>query len=72
MELHEVIKHILKQANKPLTCTEIAEKVNDSKLYPKRNDVPSNQISARINRKKYSYLFKKDKTVRPMLISLSE
>lgn len=72
MDLHDVIISVLNQSNRALTCREIAERVNNSGLYTNRPDVPPSQISARINRKTYSHLFIKDKSVTPMLISLSD
>lgn len=69
MELHNAIIQTLKLNGKPMTCCEIADALNSSKLYSKRNGtkIAPNQISARIN--KYPSLFIKDMNVKPMKIS---
>ena len=70
LKLHEAIVIVLKEANRPLTCSEIADKINAQKLYERgdKNPLESTQISGRIS--KYSYLFHQDKHHYPMLISL--
>lgn len=70
MELHEAIVEVLKEANKPLTYSEIANRINQRRLYTPTNGemLMSRQISARVAHN--LGLFKKDKTYRPMLISL--
>lgn len=70
MKLHKVITEVLEQSGESLTCREIADRVNRSGLY--KSEVAVEQISARINSGEYCHLFKKDKTLRPMLISLSD
>lgn len=72
MNLHDAIVLILKEEGHPLTCSAIAEKIHKRKLYIKGNKTPlkGRQISARINQ--YQFLFKKDKTYTPMLISLAD
>jgi len=69
-DLHEVIVDILKEAGSPLTVAEITVRVNEQGKY-KRYDgqsVDTSQVNARIN--KYPSLFVKDKSERPMKISL--
>lgn len=72
MYLHEAIIDVLKKSGIPMTCAEIADKINSSKMYSKGDatTVEGSQISARINVKTYSHFFKKDKNTRPMLVSL--
>lgn len=69
MELHYAIIQILKSNGRPMTCREIADELNSSKLYSKRNGskIAPNQISARVN--KYPSLFIKDMSAKPMKIS---
>jgi type I restriction enzyme M protein len=58
MTLHEAIKIVLLNANKPLKALEIAKIINDQKLYI-RNDnqiIPGIQINARV--KQYPEIFK--------------
>ena len=57
MTLHEAIIEVLKEANKPLSATDIARQINEKKLYSRGDNqpVPSNQIHART--KNYSQLF---------------
>lgn len=71
MELHDAIIVVLKEANRPLTCSEIAQKINARNLYERGDKKPlkSNQITARINSPSYQHLFEKDQTHTPMLIS---
>lgn len=72
MELHKAIIEVLKKSGKPMTCADIADKINSSKIYSRgdKDPVEGGQISARINVETYSHLFKKDKNIRPMLVSL--
>jgi hypothetical protein len=69
--LHDAIIRILQEARKPLTCSMIAEKINAKHLYQRGDKAPlkGGQIAARID--KCSKYFNKDKTQRPMLISLA-
>lgn len=69
-ELHDVIAEVLKTAKAPLTVAEITVKVNELGTYQRYDGQPvdTSQVNARIN--KYPSLFVKDKTVKPMLISL--
>ncbi|MBN1184000.1 MAG: N-6 DNA methylase [Bacteroidales bacterium] len=50
MTLHEAIEKVLKEAGKPLSAREIADKINEKKLYFRgdREPVPSSQIHARV------------------------
>jgi len=59
MLLHEAIAHVLQTNGRPMSPSEIAQEVNTLGLYKRRdnNPVPSNQISARIN--KYLELFRR-------------
>lgn len=70
MTLHEAIAQVLKESGKPLTCSEIAKKINNQKLYIRedKTDVPGTQISARLNH--HRTIFAVDKSVTPMLVSL--
>ena len=68
--LHEAIIKVISELNKPLTSNEIADLIN-KKSYYKRGDeniIPASQITARVN--KYPNLFIKDKSTKPMKISL--
>jgi hypothetical protein len=74
MELHDAIIQVLEKAREPLTAQEIADRINSGGLYSRKVDdspVPARQITARINVKNYSHRFTKDKSVKPMLISLA-
>ena len=67
MNLHDAIVQVLKKVGTPLSCQDIA----DIKQLYKKDDlspIKGGQISARIN--KYPYLFKVDRTNKPMLVSL--
>ncbi len=57
LKLHEAIEQILSEHNRPLTATEIAEKINKRNLYQRGdgNPVPTSQIHARV--KNYTSLF---------------
>ncbi|MCQ2960700.1 MAG: winged helix-turn-helix domain-containing protein [Bacteroidales bacterium] len=50
MTLHEAIVTVIKDARRPLTFEEIAEAINQAKLYSKRdgNSAPAKQIRTRI------------------------
>lgn len=69
-DLHEVIVEVLKAAGTPLTVSEITVKVNELGTYKRYDGQPvdTSQVNARIN--KYPSLFVKDKSVKPMKISL--
>ena len=69
MELHDAIIQTLKSNGKPMTCREIADALNSSQLYSKRNGskIAPKQVSARVNN--YPLLFIKDMSVKPMKIS---
>ncbi len=58
MTLHEAMKEVLSSQNRMLTTSEIAQMINDQKLYTRGdgNPVPPSQISARA--RKYSGMFK--------------
>src|SRR5690606_26196846 len=60
MTLHEAIESILTKAKKPMSASELAFKLNQSKLYAKGDGSPikASQVSARVN--KYPQLFKKE------------
>lgn len=72
MKLHEAIIEVLTQSKQPLTCSEIAAKINSLKLYVKRNGNPitGTQVHARINRYTYVSLFNIDKSSYPLIVSL--
>ena len=69
-DLHDVIAEVLKKAGKPLTVAEITVKVNELGTYKRYDGQPvgTSQVSARINN--YPLMFVKDKSFRPMKISL--
>lgn len=69
-DLHEVIADVLKTACTPLSVAEITVKVNELGSYKRYDGQPvdTTQVNARIN--KYPSLFVKDKSVKPMKISL--
>lgn len=69
MNLQDAILETLKSNGKPMTCQEIADSLNSSKLYEREDgeDIPASQVSARVNN--YPLLFIKDKSVKPMRIS---
>ncbi len=63
VKLHEAIAEVIKRHDRPMRAAEIAYALNHEMiLYRKRDgsEIKSNQISARINHKKYSHLFVKD------------
>ena len=51
MTLHEAIVQVLKENGRPMTSREIADMVNDGKLYVRKDGqpVPTSQINARVN-----------------------
>lgn len=57
MTLHAAIEQVLKDTRRPMSAREIADIVNQRRLYERkdRTPVPANQISARVAR--YSALF---------------
>ncbi len=61
MTLHEAIEKVLKEKGKPLKPTEIAEILNEIKIYQKgdRSRIKSGQVSARVNNYP-SYFFKEN------------
>lgn len=69
MNLQDAILETLKSNGKPMTCQEIADSLNSSKLYTREDgeDIPASQVSARVNN--YPLLFIKDKSAKPMKIS---
>ncbi|MDR3184812.1 MAG: hypothetical protein LBT49_05350 [Prevotellaceae bacterium] len=62
LKLHEAIVQLLKgeEKNEYLTYQEIADGLNDKNLYTRRDKkpIPSNQIAARVRKKRYRHLFK--------------
>ncbi len=71
MKLHEAIEAVLRNADKPLTFTEISKRINAQRLYARKDGkpVPASQISARVNQ--YPTLFEVNKSTSPVVISLS-
>lgn len=71
MKLHEAIEVVLRNADKPLTFTEISKLINAQMLYARKDGkpVPASQISARVNQ--YPDLFEVNRSTSPMVISLS-
>lgn len=64
LKLHEAIQIVLKEANRPMTSREIADKINKRGLYHRKADskpVPPSQISARVNN--YPLLFEKEEAL---------
>ncbi|MBN1187467.1 MAG: N-6 DNA methylase [Bacteroidales bacterium] len=61
LTLHEAIAKVLKEAGKPLSADEIAQKVNEHKLYVRNdgNPVPTSQIHARIKKYPNQFYFNK-------------
>jgi len=61
MTLHEAIVKILQEAGNPLSASEIANRINEAKLYTRKdgNPVPVNQIHARV--KNYPAIFFQEK-----------
>ena len=68
MKLHEAIEKVITDAGKPMSARDIADKINEGKLYSKKDGslVEPRQISARV--KNYDSLFMKDGS----LITLSK
>lgn len=68
MYLHEAIAKVLKEKNRPMTARELADELNQRKLYIKKDEtlIETSQIHARV--KNYTQLFRK----RDGLISLRE
>jgi repressor of nif and glnA expression len=68
MFLHEAITQVLKEQNRPMTARELADEINQRKLYIKRDEsnIKTSQIHARV--KNYPHLFQK----RNGLIGLKE
>ena len=65
MTLHEAIIEVIKEAGKPLAKNEIANRINEGKLYTRGdgNPVPTNQISARINNYPDLFTVNSDETI---------
>ncbi|WP_099291266.1 MULTISPECIES: winged helix-turn-helix domain-containing protein [unclassified Butyricimonas] len=61
MKLHEAIEKVLKDEKKPMTATEIAEKINQQGLYERGDKLPlpASQVSARVGNKTYVAMFEK-------------
>ncbi len=61
MTLHEAIVKILQEAGNPLSASDIANRINEAKLYTRKdgNPVPVNQIHARV--KNYPAIFYQEK-----------
>ena len=70
MKLHESIQEVIRQSGRPLTYTEIAQRVNQQGLYCRKDGgpVPASQISARI--KNYPELFIVNDDVSPKTVSV--
>ncbi len=61
MTLHEAIKKLLIEVNRPMAASEIAHALNQRDWYERKDSgpLPGSQISARVN--KYpSFFFKRD------------
>ena len=60
MKLHEAIEKVITDAGKPMSARDIADKINEGKLYSKKDGslVEPRQISARV--KNYDSLFMKE------------
>lgn len=70
MLLHEAIIQTIREAKKPLSAKEIADKLNVSKLYIKEDHslIRGAQISARV--KNYQTLFTVDRSATPIKIDI--
>jgi hypothetical protein len=70
MTLHKAIEKLLLDTGRPMTAIEIADELNKTRWYARRDGAKlrSNQISARTNN--YPRLFGKDESQTPQLIYL--
>ena len=70
MKLHEAIQEVIRQSGRPLTYSEIAQRVNQEGLYSRKDgrSVPASQISARV--KNYPALFTINNEVSPATVTL--
>lgn len=59
MTLHEAIIQILKSKGEELSTQQIADELNRTKLYEKKDKslIKSSQISARVRKKEYKKIF---------------
>lgn len=57
--LHEAMRLVLKESNRPMTALELADEINKKRLYTRGDGgaLPTNQICARA--RKYPQLFEK-------------
>lgn len=62
MTLHKAIEQILKDNGHPMTTQEIAEQLNESGLYQKKDgtEITTNQVSARISKRNYRHMFNRN------------
>lgn len=72
LKLHEAIEMVIKEADRPLTFTEIARQINARNLYSRRDGapVPASQISARI--KNYPSWFTVNRDESPATVSIAK
>ena len=70
MKLHEAIQEVIRQSCRPLTYSEIAQRVNQQGLYSRKDgrSVPASQISARV--KNYPALFTVNNEASPATVTL--
>ena len=60
MTLHEAIIQVLKTAGRPMSTTEIADKLNHNGLYRKRDGSAISAFQIHGRTRKYSHLFDRD------------
>ena len=71
LKLHEAIEMVIKEADRPLTFTEIARQINARNLYSRRDGapVPASQISARIKNYPGWFTVNRDESPATVLIA---
>ena len=71
LKLHEAIEMVIKEADRPLTFTEIARQINARNLYSRRDGapVPASQISARIKNYPSWFTVNRDESPATVLIA---
>ena len=60
MTLHEAMIEVLKEKKSPMTTKEMAEKINQNKLYEKKDKSPIKASQIKIRAYNYQHLFTMD------------
>lgn len=63
MKLHEAIEKLLIETRRPMTTTEIAEKLNQNKWYTRQDNGPITALQIHGRTRNYPHLFLRDKSI---------